>query len=103
MINLRKSIEEAANGEAIEACVVGTHNDRRQVEAFPVNVVLPWADVAPFLDYEYDNGYGGAGCHPVYAWTASRVIFVHEYDGATRPYWVPRHAVNIVPMFSGES
>lgn len=103
--NLKAWIEEAANGESVEAVVIGTldygdedvpKNDRRAGQ------VLSWEDAAPLLDYSFDCGHGTAGCEPVIAWTASRVIFIGEYDGATWPAWVPRHPVALMPGHSGQ-
>ncbi len=39
----------------------------------------------------------------MYAWTASRVFLIHEYDGATGDAWVPRNPIAIKPEFGGQS
>lgn len=107
MANLKQMIEVAAAGEAIEAIVVGVHDsdvyrdgDKRPGEI--ANKVVSWETAAPVLDVEYDNGYGAADTFPITAWTASRVIFVHEYDGATGVNFVHRHPVDHKPSFGGE-
>ena len=97
MCNFKDDILEAACGEPIEAIAVsisrgwsaGRQPDR-DLGASPV----PWEIAAPVLDYEYDNGFGGQDCHDIHAWTATRVLFVHEYDGATSVESVPRHPEN---------
>lgn len=107
MGNIRKWLEEAVVefGEPLEAVVVGTHyNNRHDGDPLPDENVLLSPDVAlAKLDVEYDNGFGGADCFPIYAWTKSRVFFIGEYDGATGLNWVPRNPIAIEPSFSGES
>lgn len=107
MANLRKWLEEAEAqyGEPIEAMVVGKH-DRSGWEAAPgpdENIVLA-RDVGLLkVDQDYDNGYGGADCFPLYAWTKSRVFFIHEHDGATGMNWAPRNPMPLEPEFGGNS
>jgi hypothetical protein len=108
MANIRKWLEEAESfyGEPIEAIVVGKHYDRAYSDDNPhadENIVLGREDGLNKLDQEYDNGYGGAGCYPMFAWTASRVFMIHEYDGATGPTYVPRNPVPCEPEFGGRS
>ena len=103
MSNIATWIERIADGETIEAAVVGVHDKMSwdAVPDHPVGRVMTWADARIILDYEYDSGYGSADCHPVFAWTATKVITVTEYDGATGPTWFPRHPVDITPGFDG--
>lgn len=91
------------DGETIEAVVLG--DDERGYREHPKLSleVLTWEQARPLLDYDYDPGYGGQDCHSFYAWTQTRVIFVHEYDGATAPHWVPRHPAQIKPEANGAS
>jgi len=50
----------------------------------------------------YDAGYGGEDCHPIYAWTDSRVIFVSCYDGSTQVESIPRNPMpGEARMFGG--
>lgn len=105
--NIRKWLEEAeaATGERIEAIVVGKH-DKAGYSASPQadeNIILSREAGLAKLDEDYDNGYGGADCYPMYAWTPTRIYFIAEYDGATGPNWVPRNPVAIEPSFSGQS
>lgn len=53
--------------------------------------VYSWSEARPLLSYSYDAGCGSQDCHSIYAWTSSWVLFVHEYDGATRVHRVPRN------------
>ena len=85
--------------------VVGKHDDRMfDDECLPdENVLLSREAGLAKVDQQYDNGYGGADCFPLYAWTASRVILIHEYDGATGPVWVPRNPMALEPSFGGQN
>lgn len=109
MANIRKWLEEAEGryGERIEAIVVGKHYDDeyKEEERRPEHqrdVVLSRDDGLALLDDEYDNGFGGAHCFPMYAWTASRVFFIHEYDGATGMNYAPRNPGSIKTEFGGQ-
>jgi hypothetical protein len=94
--NFKTDIENAAGGEKISAIVVG----RKEGLPEPVSGrTLSWEEAGPILDYEYDDGFGGAECHAIYAWTENRVLFVSEYDGATSVQWLPRHPIDCVPWF----
>jgi hypothetical protein len=106
--NLRETLEayEEQYGEPIEAMVVGKHDDRKYDDKEPLadeNVILSREDGLRKVDQRYDSGYGGADCFPLYAWTKSRIFFVHEYDGATNINYVPRNPVAIEPDFGGQS
>lgn len=74
-----------------------------RMEPYRVLNVLPVDQALQKLDVNFDSGFGGADCFPIYAWTASRVYFIQEYDGATSLGWVPRHPIAIKPEFSGET
>lgn len=102
MVNLAECFEQAADPEQIQAVVVGYHyDDDDWDEPKRLFLVQTWEEARPVLDYEYHNGYGGADCHKVYAWTEARVLFVHEYDGATTVVWVPRNPVECAPDWGG--
>ena len=107
MANLRKDLEEVETfyGEKIEAMVVGKHYDRsfKDDALADENIILMREDGLKKVDQQYDDGYGGADCFPLYAWTKSRVFFVHEYDGATALHYAPRHPGTIEPGFGGNS
>ena len=99
-------ITEMANGEPVEAVVIGDlggyhyPDDDEKVQP-PRGVLLSWDEAVPHISYEFDDGYGSAGCHAIIAWTASRVISVSEYDGSTCPFWMPRNPTPGVPGMPG--
>ena len=109
MSNLKTWILDEAKGEPIEAVVIGElgwgdygADDVPNYAEQPRNKLLTWEEGAPWLDYEFDRGYGAPRCNAVYAWTASRVIFISTYDGSTSPCSVPRNPVATKPdMFGG--
>lgn len=105
MTNLRESLEEAERlcGERIEAMVVGQHYNARYDVPLgkDENVLLSREDGLAKVNQEYDSGFGGADCFPLYAWTETRVYFVHEYDGATGLSWLPRNPRDAKPSFGG--
>ena len=103
MGNIAKWIEKIADGEDVIAAVIGRHDNERWDEEPKeyVGMLMDWPTARKILDYAYDNGYGGADCHPVFAWTETKIITVTEYDGATGPAWFPRHPISIVPFFYG--
>lgn len=111
MTTFAEDIEEVAAGEPIEAITVapfghhyGPEERERDDKGLPRavwNTAYPWAALRPFLDYQYDTGYGGMDCHSIVAWTASQVIFVHEYDGSTSVVSAPRNPGDFEPDDSG--
>lgn len=97
---MRRLIEaERRTDETIEAIVVGKHYDDDRPHQSQRDVVLDRETGLALLDVEYDNGFGGADCYPMYAWTATRVYMIHEYDGATHLTFVPRHPIACEPSF----
>ena len=107
MANIKRMIEEAEHrsGELVEAAVVGKHYDRSwhgDAMEPDENVILGRDEALAKLDLEYDAGFGGADCYPVYAWSKSFVYFMHEHDGATDLHVVPRHPMPCAPEFGGE-
>ena len=88
--NFKDDILQEADGAPIEAIVVSSKRGELwgDLETRPV---LSWEKALPMIDYEYDSGFGREDCHGIYAWTDSRVLFVHEYDGSTQVNSVPRN------------
>lgn len=92
----------------IEAIVIGKfgwgggygETDDNRLPADRLGVVLTWAEARPLLDYAYDTGYGAPDCHAITAWTATHVIWVHEYDGSTSLQSAPRNPVPHEPEMS---
>ena len=109
MANLAEKFVRAAGDEPIAHAVIAgpepwANDPTYGMEAFapcdwPPGKVLPWAEAYIYLDHEYDDGFGGTDCPPTYAWTETKVLYVHEYDGATSVYSVPRHPVDCTPSF----
>ena len=61
--------------------------------------VQPWSVLRPLLNYTYDNGFGGADCHSIYAYSVDEVAFVHEYDGSTSVVTIPLAPTAGLPEF----
>lgn len=96
-----QDIEKVAGSESIDAVVIGPRGDRWfDEEPKEPQTVLSWNEARSQLDYRYDDGFGGAECHRIYAWTRTRVLFVSEYDGATTVMSVPRNPEASKPIFS---
>jgi hypothetical protein len=107
MSNFKDDILEAANGEPIEAIVIGEMGwgDYKEENKPPyrhvLNKILSWDDALLLLDYEYDTGYGAPDCQAITAWTKNQVLFVVQYDGSTNIYSVPRSPIEHVPCMPG--
>lgn len=110
MANLKQWIEKAAEGELIEAVIIGNMGwADYKLEELPEsardtnnwNKPLLWDVAAPLLDYEFDSGYGAPGCQAIYAYTKTKVIFISQYDGATGYECIPRNPVECVPTMPG--
>lgn len=117
MSNFAADIEEAAGDEAILGIVVRQHDwhdddddddEYLGIEAMKPyipkearGIVVPWMYARPWLDREYDTGFGGAECWAIYAWTPTRVLFVDVYDGATSIQSVPRNPIACRPTMPG--
>ena len=89
-------ILRAAGDEPILAIAVGPmrggYNWQGESPDHPLGPgPVDWPVAMPFLDYEYDDGFGGQDCHDIWGWTETRVLFVHEYDGATSVASAPRN------------
>lgn len=100
MANFANKILEATGGEEIIAISISPwNNSSARYDAEPGVVAdhalgcepVSWAEAFPVLNYEYDDGYGGQDCHDIIAWTATKVLYVHEYDGSTSVQSVPRN------------
>lgn len=108
MNNFKDDILEAANGEEIIGIVIGdigwgrgySPEDKPEYKHI-INKVITWDEALPILNYEYDDGFGSPDCHAITAWTANKVIFVSEYDGATEVVWIPRNPIEYEPTMYG--
>ena len=97
------SFEKNIN-ETIESIVVGPHyNDRwNEPDRRPEHqrdVPISRDEGLALVNIEFDNGYGGADCFPVYAWTPNFIFAISEYDGATGYHTIPRNPVASEPEF----
>lgn len=105
MTNFKASLLDAAEGEPIEVLILGGGGwDDDKVEGwgdYPQHVLLTWNEALPFIDREYDNGYGAPECPATYAWTPTRVLFVVQYDGSTCISSVPRDPIACKPDMPG--
>lgn len=99
-VNLMASLEEMAE-ESIRWAVIGRPGEGSPPDPVPSGELLPWAEAGPYLDYDYDAGYGMIGCHAVWAWTEHWVVAINCYDGATEPYRIPRNPTAIMPEIVG--
>lgn len=88
-------IEDAAGNEPIEGIVIAPfspyQHDPQHSDHVKTGAVLAWSEARPMLDYAYDSGFGSQDCHAIWAWTASRVLALSEYDGSTRIFSLPRN------------
>ena len=79
---------------------------RHLQEDAPLDAPLLWGGVArrgqlferhnipeEVLNYEFDDGYGSADAPPIIAYSRDYIIYIHEYDGAEGPVWLPRFPV----------
>ena len=114
MANFLADIVAKLGDETIEKIVVGKfgypwddedNTTELDIKGFPKNYynkLLDWELAKDFLDYDYNDGYGGEDCHPIYAWTPTRILFVCYYDNATWVDSIPRNPDETIPkMFGG--
>jgi hypothetical protein len=52
--------------------------------------LLGWAEASRVLEERLRNEYGSFDGRPFWVWTATRVVFLAEYDGRWRVASVPR-------------
>lgn len=88
----------AADGQKILGIVIGSLGWSNPLTVIDKRV-LSWEVAEPMLNYEHDANYGGPKVHAITAWTADRVIFVHDCEGSTEVKWVPRNPIEHEPDF----
>jgi hypothetical protein len=98
--NLAHDILAEAGDEAIEAITIGA-KPFSYTDATPLNVPLSWETAFPYLNYEYLHCLGGDDVHPFVAWTATRMIFIVEYDGLKTICQAPRNPSPCKPTYGG--
>ena len=108
MATLREWITKSVQGEEVESVVFGEmgwgdykSDEVPNYETCPKGKRLSLEEASPWLDYEFNSGYGAPGCQAIYVWTKSFVFFVSQYDGATGPNIIPRHPVDVMPDMPG--
>ena len=114
MSTFAEDLENEAGEEAIEAAVIGPfgwsdmddddpYGEDRIERGAPVKrgELLDWSAARPMLDYDYSSGYGAPECDAIWAWTATRILFVSQYDGSTSIHSMPRHPVAGEPSMPG--
>lgn len=96
----KQDILDAADGEPILAIKFddsvldsywGKVDPRWEASKHLKDKLCTWEELGPLLDYEYDSGYGSMDCHNITAWTATKVIYINEYDGSTSICYLPRN------------
>lgn len=101
-VRLIDLIPKVADGEPIESIVLGPIGGYKYsgTNTSPeLGVLMTWEEAKPHLEYWYGNGFGGAECHSLYAWTATKIIYVCEYDGSTSVRSMPRHPITCQPEY----
>jgi hypothetical protein len=98
MANMKEDILYAIRDELDTAIIVVISHDDviERNRKFPIDLIgkpVPLKDVINYFDYEFDDGYGGQECHDFYIWTTKEVFYIHEYDGSTCIYSVPRNPI----------
>lgn len=110
MATLRNQLLNCAANEPILAVVIGRRADlwhedpvipNDPVQPKDMHRVLTWEQASPLLEREFDDGYGGVECNRVYAWTATRTLFVACYDGSSWIASVPRNPSDCEPQCVG--
>ncbi len=105
MSNLIEWIKDEAHDEPIKAVVIGKmgwgNESVPNSEKQPLGVILTWKEAKKWLNYEFSSDYGAPECNAIYAWTKTRVIFVSQYDGATRINSIPRNPTPTMPYMPG--
>ena len=107
MSNFKQDILKVAGDEPIEFIVIGGmewgdyHSEKRPPYQEIKGKLLSWEEAIPYIDYEYNTGYGSLDCQAITAWTANKVIFVWQFDGMTEVAFIPRNPVPHMPSMPG--
>ncbi len=95
--DLAQEFLEAAGAEPILAVV---YDQRHEDDAIDPVGVVTWTEAEPRLR-RYGSGKGDEACR-TYAWTATRILFVHEYDSMFGIHSLPRNPIACVPCWQGQ-
>jgi hypothetical protein len=107
MSNFKNDILEEAGNEPVEAIVIGEmgwcgyNSEGKPTWSKVLGKIITWKEAEPYLDYEYDPGYGAPDCQAITAWTKTRVLFVSQYDGSTSIESVYRNPTEHNPNMPG--
>lgn len=108
MPTLKQWIEDMADGQPVEAVVIGEMgwgDYKSEIVPNYVNqprgTVLSWEQAIPWISYSFEAGLGAPGCNAVFAWTPDWIGSVLRFDGLTEPFRIPRHPVAILPEMPG--
>jgi len=102
-------LDEMQEGEQVEAIVFGNWGWDGFEEPIPKpvpikkrNKILTLEQAKPYMKgWSFNGGYGAPECYAVYIWTNQRVLWVTQYDGATRLYSMPRNPIACNPGMPG--
>jgi len=68
----------------------------------PAGVVMTLEEAMPWLEKEFDDGYGAPECPAMAAYTDNLIISVYQYDGSTSAFTIQRNPINgIKPCMPG--
>lgn len=98
MSNLKQWLLKAANGEIIEAVMLGELPDKGgklgnlpwDESKLKSSQVLTWAEAEQLIDRDTTCAAGHPALKAITAWTKSRVIFISQQHGATSIEYAPR-------------
>lgn len=95
MTTYAERIEALADGEPIEAAVVGCADD---YFGDHVTEPRPWLEMGAVLDVPFEEFSSEI---IVVAWTPSWIIFTRDYDSMCSLRRWPRHPRSFLPRFNG--
>jgi len=68
----------------------------------PAGVVMTLEEAMPWLEREFDDGFGAPECPPMAAYTDNWIVSVSQYDGRTNQFVISRNPINgIKPCMPG--
>jgi len=98
MANFKDDIVDAVDNDKILSVYIFKMEDDDDYDRFcaaniVANRLVSYEEALKVLNYDYNDGYGGQDCHDILMWSAERVYYVHEYDGATCIRHRPRNPI----------
>lgn len=100
---------ELEGDEEVEGIVFGEWGWGNYGQPDPPLVPIEKQGIAMSLDeaiplmegWSFNGGFGAPDCYAAYIWTNKRVLWVTQYDGATRLDSAPRNPCNCIPDMPG--